>query len=139
MFDKAKSLWRAILGKPTPRQHWCIYREMRVAIYNTPLRIFIADDLRPWEDLFPQAGALPVAAACTAFVDGVAYVGFKTTAGNGTIAHEACHLAHFILHHVGIEHSEENDEPEAYLLGEIVMELHRTFEMPAAWHKPVTQ
>lgn len=47
--------------------------------------------------------------------------GFPTP---GIVAHESKHLVNFIYHEIGMDLCILNDEPEAYLLGWIVDEVH---------------
>ena len=44
---------------------------------------------------------------------------------NGKIAHEAVHVAHFIMNDRGIEADSRNDEPMAYLVQWIVDVVHK--------------
>lgn len=47
----------------------------------------------------------------------------KTPYDYGTLAHEASHLAHFILDKMGVEWSVDNDEVVCYTVGYIVKEI----------------
>jgi len=42
-----------------------------------------------------------------------------------TVAHEAVHIVNHVYHFSGIIHDPKNDEPQAYLTGWVVGEIHR--------------
>lgn len=46
-----------------------------------------------------------------------------------TVAHEAVHVVNMIYDYSGIRHDPKNDEPQAYLTGWIVGEIHRAAKM----------
>ncbi len=46
-----------------------------------------------------------------------------------TAAHEAVHVVNRIYEFSGIKHDFKNDEPQAYLTGWIVGEIHKAFKM----------
>lgn len=47
---------------------------------------------------------------------------------HGTIAHEAVHIAHFIMTHSGLIDSFDNDEPKAYLVGWITNQIYKVIK-----------
>ena len=54
---------------------------------------------------------------------------------HGTIAHEASHLAHFILQERGVKEDFENDEPVAYLVEWITDEIYKEIKKKKLTHR----
>ena len=54
------------------------------------------------------------------------YCIFRPQRSYGTIAHEAKHIVNHIFNDLGIELDRVNDEPECYLLGWVVNQIHLT-------------
>lgn len=52
------------------------------------------------------------------------FVLLRPDAKPSIIAHEAVHLANYILSHAGVKLDPQNDEPQAYLVGWLVDEIH---------------
>lgn len=44
-----------------------------------------------------------------------------------TVAHEAVHIVNMVFKHAGIKYDPANDEPQAYLTGWIVGEIHKAY------------
>lgn len=110
------------------RDDQCIHYQHRIPIYGVQLHVLRANDFAPaWDILFadlPVAGD-PRAYGCHWFdaATNTAYVGLQTGANAATIAHEALHLTHAILHNIGHKADYRNDEPACYLLGYLVLQL----------------
>ena len=47
----------------------------------------------------------------------------------GLIAHEACHVVNAVFKSKGVELDLEQDEPQAYLLGWVVDEIHKVWKL----------
>ncbi len=45
----------------------------------------------------------------------------------GVVAHEAIHIKNLVMAHAGIHHDFKNDEPEAYMTGQIVTEIYKVW------------
>jgi hypothetical protein len=46
-----------------------------------------------------------------------------------TIAHEVVHVVNMVYTYSGVKHDPDNDEPQAYLTGYLVGEIHKAFKM----------
>lgn len=115
------------------------YHAVDVPLYYGGLHVLIGHDLQQTYDaagiagkLFaegPRAGKSPDDYGAVTFkcgkdgLDGF-FVLLRPNATPCIVAHEAVHLAHKIMLSRGIKTDPENDEPQAYLVGWLVEQIH---------------
>lgn len=121
----------------------CIYHYVRIPIYGHHLHILVQNDYQQtWDKLFPDAGWKPgkkaSGSACFDYVRGVAYIVVGEDATAGTVAHEAAHIAHFVMQHIGAKLDPDNDEPLCYLQSWIVDEIEKARKILPAIHSPLS-
>lgn len=121
-FMKRKTVFKAIPLTPYAVDLWVIisndpfYAVVEFNQKNKDLGLKWGKDWAAWtEDTFYKDNYLTVVfdAAC---ID------------PETIAHEAIHIKNRVMEHAGWNHDLKNDEPEAYLTGFIVKEIHKVLE-----------
>ena len=106
-----------------------------VPIYNIEIAVFRKTpktSSKQFQELFGQEPPAPFEhcngmAMMLSFAKGreVCAVYLAPRASHGEIAHEALHLAHFILNRAQVQCGPENDEAIAYLVTYITDEIHR--------------
>ncbi len=103
-----------------------------VAIYETQVCVIITDDLQVTADKLSRKYNNPKFDTTTydafTFFCGYCYIVLEPTTPDHIVVHECVHATTFILTDRGVIHSQENDEPHAYLTEflyrEIAKKLH---------------
>ncbi|MEI6186976.1 MAG: hypothetical protein WCP46_00545 [Alphaproteobacteria bacterium] len=105
---------------PTPVKK---YIEMDGGTFDVSITVFITKDtslVREYSSTMDFNSS-----ACTADEDGVIMVWFPSYPSQDLLTHEMTHVNEFILHDVGVPHSEDTDEVYAYEMGYLIKEFYK--------------
>lgn len=111
-----------------------IKKVIKVPLYFQWLTIIQTDDFEYIEKKFKLTKS-PVAYDAVVFTEdknpsSIVAV-FNTKVTPSIIAHESVHICNTIFYNVGIQKDLLNDEPEAYLVGWLVDQIHLTIKVPS--------
>ena len=110
-------------------------RKIKIPIYFGVLEVVVAKNLRKAliKHKEPLNGFKPENYDAFVWDDlssglAVYKVYIKPTANHKTVAHEALHIVNLLFNNIGAKPDLNNDEPQAYLLGWVVEQIHKTLK-----------
>jgi len=110
-------------------------RKIKIPIYFGVLEVVVAKNLRKAlnKNKEPLNGFKPENYDAFVWDDlssglAVYKVYIKPTANHKTVAHEALHVVNLLFNNIGAKPDLNNDEPQAYLLGWVVEQIHNTLK-----------
>lgn len=102
----------------------------KVPIYPGKLVVVLSDDFDIVMDKYKLSrdGSFNTCYGLACNITGGYLVILTEHPSHNTIAHEALHITHMILDHVGVKADYSNDEADCYLLGWVIGEIYKGIE-----------
>lgn len=104
-------------------------KRIKIPLYFQNLVIIQTDDFKQIEEAYNLDKAPCGYDAITFEYGGDIVVVFNSKVTPSIIAHETVHIVSFIFHNIGAKKDIYNDEPEAYLYGYIVEQIHKIVKL----------